>query len=78
MQYTVVQEAESSQMYLKIYQNNEFKEKTPLGIYKFEKGKLVFCEAKSYQKTIGIIPFGAPRHEFPKDFIGACMSMEKK
>lgn len=75
--YMVVADAVPSQMYLKINKENELIKKVPFGVYKIEDGKLTLCMAKAFQKTIGFMPFGAPRFEMPKELSGDCIQLRK-
>ncbi len=73
-----VAEVNPKQLYLKFIKRDELLGKVPFAIYKFQKGKLVLCDAREYQRTIGGFSIGESRYEFPTDFSGgSCYSLER-
>src|SRR5205823_3109268 len=78
LEYSELAEVTPKQLYLKLFKNGELVEKIPFAIYKFEAGKLVLCQTKEFRSTLGGIPIGQSRYEFPTEFTGGCFALERK
>lgn len=78
LEYHALPEVSPMQLYLKVNDGTEIKSKMPFGIYKFENGKLVICQAIGSQRTMYGIPLGRATYEFPKEFSGDCFALERE
>jgi hypothetical protein len=74
LEYRIVPEVEPKQMYLRVLRESEVLDQIPFGVYKFEGGKLVVCDASGTQKTYWGMPVGSAEWEFPTSYTGRCAS----
>jgi len=78
LEYYALPNLNPPQLYWKIFQGSKLLEKIPFAIYKIDGDKLTLCDAIGSQTTIGGIPIGEVRYEFPKKFSGNCSVLQRK
>lgn len=76
LKYEVLDELYPHRLYVQLARGDASRQ-LPLGIYKIERGRLVICDVKATQGTIGFIPIGEPDYEWPTDFTGDCYGLDR-
>ena len=74
--WEAITEIEPHQLYIHISYDNKIR-RTPLGIYKIVKDKLILRPPKTYHRTFGGFDMGVSRYEIPKDFSGVINVFKK-
>jgi len=75
VRYETLDEVYPMQLYM-VLEMEDRRRREPLGIYKIERGRLVICPTKVFQRTYSVFPIGEPRHEWPTEFRGNCYALD--
>ena len=78
MSYDVLNEVFPRQLYWVFEMGDTLRRREPLGIYKIEGRRLIICNVKVTQQTMGgIFPIGEPNYTWPTDFAGDCFGLNR-